>query len=480
MQKMVAGVLIIFSLFMSRGITAYGIKGQQDEVEIIIDIVERKLTLMQNGKITKEYPIAVGKSHTQTPIGKFIVQDKIKNRPYYKKNIPGGAPNNPLGSRWIQFKPSYGIHGNNNPNSIGKFISGGCIRMFERDVQELYNIVEYNDSIYVKYEPIEVKYDVDGESPILTVYPDYYNRKKNIDLQVDNKLIEIDKYDKIHRDKLSTLKKVSKKNKTVFSDSWTFFVNDRYITDDVIIKNNRCFINKEKVMKYFNIKVYSIEGTQYCEFLDEEVLEIEVKNKKYLSLENMANIIGGDYEINYTDKSISYSLNNYLLFNNSLIKGVFIKNGENTRVPLMSIINLVDIDIKIIDSKLEFYFHNAKIDYINIEGVPYVDLKYLSEKSNLSFEEYTIDKHIEIIKAPKLIYKDEVYSTKIFNNEVYVSYNFLNNYLGNNIIPVNSFENKYINKKYIDNIKYFKLKDLKDIMNIERNEYSTIITIKDK
>ena len=58
-----------------------------------------------------------------------------------RETIPGGDPRNELGSRWIGFKPSYGVHGTIFPESIGKAESHGCVRMNNKDVEELYGLV---------------------------------------------------------------------------------------------------------------------------------------------------------------------------------------------------------------------------------------------------------------------------------------------------------------------------------------------------
>ena len=99
---------------------------------ITINTKNRTITLYKNGKIFKAYPVAVGKATTPTPKGTFKIINKAVN--------PGG----PFGARWLRFSApngSYGIHGTNNPTSIGKYISNGCVRLFNKDVIELFNLV---------------------------------------------------------------------------------------------------------------------------------------------------------------------------------------------------------------------------------------------------------------------------------------------------------------------------------------------------
>jgi hypothetical protein len=68
----------------------------------------------------------------------------------------------------------YGIHGNNNPNSIGKAVSGGCIRMRNQDVEELFGMVSTGTPVTFMYETIEVTPAPGEEWFWVTVYPDIY------------------------------------------------------------------------------------------------------------------------------------------------------------------------------------------------------------------------------------------------------------------------------------------------------------------
>ncbi len=120
---------------------------------LIINTQTNKMAYYKSGKLVKEFKIATGKSSTPTPTGKSRIVNKIKNRPYYKLGIPGGDPRNPLGDRWLglQLRGTYGttyaIHGNNNASSIGKHISGGCVRMYNDEVRWLYNQVPVGTTV---------------------------------------------------------------------------------------------------------------------------------------------------------------------------------------------------------------------------------------------------------------------------------------------------------------------------------------------
>jgi peptidoglycan hydrolase-like protein with peptidoglycan-binding domain len=113
--------------------------GPEDEIEvptegysIYIDTTNFTLTLNQNGSVINTYPVAVGAPSTPTPLGDWRIIQKTLN--------PGG----PFGTRWMKINVpwgGYGIHGTDNPSSIGTAASHGCVRMYNEDVNELYDIV---------------------------------------------------------------------------------------------------------------------------------------------------------------------------------------------------------------------------------------------------------------------------------------------------------------------------------------------------
>ncbi len=116
---------------------------------VVVDVSERIAYLMKGDTCVKSYPVAVGPGGT-TPRGRFEVQSKIKNpdwtNPETRNIVPHGDPTNPLGSRWIAFTQGYGIHGTNDPDSIGSATSKGCIRMQNADVEELFDFLRHGDS----------------------------------------------------------------------------------------------------------------------------------------------------------------------------------------------------------------------------------------------------------------------------------------------------------------------------------------------
>lgn len=142
-----------------------GFAGQQGSVKaagiseankdlIIINDQFNKLAFFDNGYVKFVEPIAMGKASTKTPYGSFKVSEKIVNRPYYAGHIAGGSSKNPLGVRWMGLNVpggGYGVHGHavGNEASIGKDVSGGCIRLLNSTINKVYPYVNVGTPVKI-------------------------------------------------------------------------------------------------------------------------------------------------------------------------------------------------------------------------------------------------------------------------------------------------------------------------------------------
>jgi lipoprotein-anchoring transpeptidase ErfK/SrfK len=119
------------------------------KTEIVVSLEDHKLALMEDGRVKAIYPVAVGKPSTPSPVGAFTIARRVMNPTYSHDGrfVPPG-PHNPVGSRWMGLSiRGYGIHGTNEPNSIGKAASHGCIRMAKADLEQLYPQVGVGDTV---------------------------------------------------------------------------------------------------------------------------------------------------------------------------------------------------------------------------------------------------------------------------------------------------------------------------------------------
>lgn len=112
----------------------------EGEPLIVIDIDRRTLSLYFDGALYATFPVAVGKPESPTPIGDWHIAAKDRNwgtgfgSRFLKLDVPWGT---------------YGIHGTNKPWSIGRAMSGGCVRMYNRHVERLYDLVEVGTKVRI-------------------------------------------------------------------------------------------------------------------------------------------------------------------------------------------------------------------------------------------------------------------------------------------------------------------------------------------
>lgn len=122
---------------------------------VIVNKTTNEMAFVNENRIQTVVNVATGKTEELTPEGIFTITVKATNPYYRKKDILGGSPENPLGTRWIGFDAEetdgriYGIHGTNQPESIGKNVSNGCIRMQNEAIESLYDIIPLGTKIVV-------------------------------------------------------------------------------------------------------------------------------------------------------------------------------------------------------------------------------------------------------------------------------------------------------------------------------------------
>jgi hypothetical protein len=124
---------------------------------IVIRRESRRLELWRGTRFVRRFPIAVGMPAYPSPLGRFTVVRMEKNPTWNPPSSPWAAglgpippgPGNPLGTRWIGTSaPGVGIHGTYASSSIGSAASHGCIRMYIRDVEWLYERVRLGTPVF--------------------------------------------------------------------------------------------------------------------------------------------------------------------------------------------------------------------------------------------------------------------------------------------------------------------------------------------
>lgn len=124
---------------------------------IVLKLEQRMVYVYQNDGIVASYPVAIGKPQWETPKGNFKVIQKLENPGWTNfktgERISPGK-DNPLGERWIAFwtdgKDYIGFHGTPDRASVGQAISHGCVRMYNEDIRQLYEVVKIGTPVIVE------------------------------------------------------------------------------------------------------------------------------------------------------------------------------------------------------------------------------------------------------------------------------------------------------------------------------------------
>lgn len=117
-------------------------------VTLVLQLSQRQLYVYRGDTLETMFPVAVGKTGWETPMGTFEVSYMLENpgwtNPFTGDVLPPG-PDNPLGERWISFwtdgRNEIGFHGTPNRGSIGQASSHGCVRLYNEHIRELYDLV---------------------------------------------------------------------------------------------------------------------------------------------------------------------------------------------------------------------------------------------------------------------------------------------------------------------------------------------------
>ena len=145
---------------------------QEPGLQLVLDRRLRQLMVLENGELKHRFPAAVGTVGWETPAGRHQVLEKtvqpVWQHPSNGHAVPPG-PANPLGSRWIGFYRDCqgrsgwdgerhleisgctvaGFHGTPHRWTVGRAVSHGCVRLFDEDVQLVYNLVRVGTPVTV-------------------------------------------------------------------------------------------------------------------------------------------------------------------------------------------------------------------------------------------------------------------------------------------------------------------------------------------
>lgn len=235
-----------------------------EPLKLYLNLAARSLATIENGKKTNLFPIAPGKPGSPTPVGYFKVQEKEMNPtwtdPDSGASIPSG-PDCPLGYRWIQIQGNYGIHGTNNPSSIGTYASHGCVRMYEKDVEKVYDMVQVGTPIEITYNRVVVEKAPD-DTVTYYIYPDSYNWQK---LTVSDVSKWLDGYgvgNFVSDQDIQAKIDASDGNPTYIAKVYPLYVNGTRVAHNAVVQNNVTYLPASDVAAAVGTKMTWDADTQ--------------------------------------------------------------------------------------------------------------------------------------------------------------------------------------------------------------------------
>jgi lipoprotein-anchoring transpeptidase ErfK/SrfK len=125
-------------------------------VHLQLKLGERRVYVYDRDQVATSFPVAIGRAGWETPVGTYKVIQMLHNpvwqHPFTGALVPPG-PENPLGARWIGFWTDgtnyIGFHGTPNEETVGRPASHGCVRMYNRDVVRLFEMVRVGTPVEV-------------------------------------------------------------------------------------------------------------------------------------------------------------------------------------------------------------------------------------------------------------------------------------------------------------------------------------------
>lgn len=124
------------------------LKVPSSPVSVVVEKSKFRLTVFVGDVMLRRYQVGLGKDN-KTPEGEFKIKTRLPDPKWFKPGVgelPPEHPENILGTRWLGFAEkegfaeasTFGIHGTRDDSSIGTESSNGCVRMHNKDVEELF------------------------------------------------------------------------------------------------------------------------------------------------------------------------------------------------------------------------------------------------------------------------------------------------------------------------------------------------------
>lgn len=162
-------------------------------VGIVVNMAEMRLysfSKLNGRRMVSSYPIGVGIEGFETPMGQYSIGVKLREPSWFvpvefrreNPSLPRVMPpgqDNPLGKFAMSLSGTqFLIHGTNSPFGIGRQVSHGCIRLYPRDIRELFALTPIGTPVHVIYQPVKV--GLLGGEVMVEVHSDYLGRNGSL------------------------------------------------------------------------------------------------------------------------------------------------------------------------------------------------------------------------------------------------------------------------------------------------------------
>ncbi|BBB91183.1 MAG TPA: L,D-transpeptidase family protein [Methylomusa anaerophila] len=354
-------------------------------MRIIINLPSRTLELYDDNILVKEYPVAIGKPSTPTPRGSFSIDDKAVNPwwcpPGTDYVVPSG-PDNPLGYRWLEFAPLYGIHGTNDPRSIGTPSSNGCVRMHEEDVEELFELVDYETPVEVTYERIKIRLDNHGRASI-GIYPDVYGQESVSLAQVKRLLIDKGLGGLVEDEFLARLIQREEGRQIEFAQLHNLKINDQLRPEKIVTWQGVRYAPVQAICEAVNTGVIWDEKSKMLKRYGKIAPGLRKNGILYAAVDDLPTLFPGKELWNYTENCLELRLSVARLDDKIITAEIQEIDGEKA-VPAQELADALGEKVKWDEGTKQVLLRNKPIPCNLVESKAFVKISHVGGVFNIS------------------------------------------------------------------------------------------------
>lgn len=380
MQRPSLWVIFFVNLLLSLGFEA-GYPSAGQAAEIIINLPSRTLSYYEDHQLVREYPVAIGKTSTPTPIGEYTIVQKEIDPAWYSPETPGlvidSGPDNPLGYRWLGFYGNYGIHGTNAPWSIGSVISNGCIRMREADVEDLFPLVQPGTTVRITYDRIRLLVDQDGWVSV-ALYPDVYGYKELGIRDVKRALRKAGLGGWLEDSELRKILAAGSGERSKVAQFYQIIVNHQTLAEKGVVQNDTLYIPLAAVAGVLKSSLSWDEKHQLAYWQDRTVQTVLKDTTLYATLDEFTKVLGGRQVLDRSRHTLELSFP-AIRFEGELVTVDLSQTSGEPLVPLLPVAKALGLKVNWDAGTGVFRLSCKMVPVEVIEGQPYLQAAKLSE-----------------------------------------------------------------------------------------------------